>query len=101
MLGETGSLFRDEHGKGCPHFSRLELRNPGHRMGALASTLVKLVCWPPPPTCGAWRGKLGMLRVLQHLGVPFAPRQISDESVSTIPPQGQGQARMKKGAGTH
>ena len=93
--------FRDEHGKGCSHFSRLELRNPGHGIGGLASTLVKPVCWPPPPTCGAWRGKLGMLRVLQHLGVPSAPRQISDASVSTIPPQGQGQARMKKGAGTH
>lgn len=42
-----------------------------------------------------------MLRVLQHLGVPSAPRQISDESMSTIPTQGQGQARMKKGPGTH
>lgn len=42
-----------------------------------------------------------MLRVVQRLGVPYAPRQISDESVSTIPTQGQGQARMKKGPGTH
>lgn len=42
-----------------------------------------------------------MLRVLQRLGVPSAPRQISDESVSTIPTQGQGQARMKEGPGTH